>query len=61
MITRFLILLNVIGYLWEIRVAGPGMLGLMGGGDIQRVLQEGALIPVAVLQDHQWWRIVSGA
>ncbi len=26
MITRFLIVLNVIGYLWEVSVAGPGML-----------------------------------
>lgn len=62
MITRFLIVLNIIGYLWEIGVGGPGMLtGFGGGGGMQRVLSEGALIPVLVLQDGQWWRIISGA
>lgn len=62
MITRFLIVLNVIGYLWEVSVAGPGMMGL-GGSDagMQRVLVDGALIPVAVLQYGQWWRIFTGA
>lgn len=61
MITRFLIILNVIGYLWEISVAGPGMLSAMGGGNIERVLQEGAVAPAAVLQGGQWWRIFTGA
>ena len=60
MITRFLIILNVIGYLWEISVAGPGMLSPLGGGDLQRVLQDGSLFPAAVLQDGQWWRIITG-
>jgi membrane associated rhomboid family serine protease len=57
--TRILIALNVIGYLWEIYVGGPGM--LFGGGNIERVLEEGSLYPAAVLQDHQWWRILTGA
>ena len=61
MMTRFLILLNVIGYLWEIKVGGLGMLSFAGGGDEQRVLQEGSLFPAAVLQDGQWWRIFTGA
>jgi membrane associated rhomboid family serine protease len=60
-ITRLLILLNVIGYLWEISVGGPGMLSGFGGGGEQRVLVAGALIPAAVLQDGQWWRIFTGA
>jgi membrane associated rhomboid family serine protease len=62
-ITRFLIVLNIIGYLWEIRVGGPGMLSAFGAGDagMQRVLYEGALIPAFVLQDGQWWRILTGA
>jgi len=59
MITRLLIALNVIGFLWEISVAGPGMLG--GGGNVDRVLQEASLFPAAVLQDGQWWRVVTGA
>lgn len=61
MITRFLIVLNVIGYLWEISVGGPGMLSGFGGAGTERVLSEGALIPAAVLQNGQWWRIVTGA
>ncbi|MGB9652175.1 MAG: rhomboid family intramembrane serine protease [Candidatus Cybelea sp.] len=63
MITRFLILLNVIGYLWEISVGGPGMLSGFGSDNsgMQRVLIDGALIPAAVLQYGQWWRIVTGA
>ena len=61
MITRFLIVLNLIGYLWEIAVAGPGMLTPFGAGNIERVLVDGALIPAAVLQYGQWWRILTGA
>jgi len=60
-ITRFLILLNVIGYLWEIKVGGSDLLSGFGGNGMQRVLAEGALIPVAVLQYGQWWRILTGA
>jgi membrane associated rhomboid family serine protease len=60
-ITRFLIFLNVIGYLWEIRVGGSDMLSGFGGNGMQRVLIEGALIPAAVLQYGQWWRILTGA
>jgi membrane associated rhomboid family serine protease len=61
-ITRFLIVLNVLGYVWEISVAGPGMLSGFGSGNgIQRVLAEGALVPALVLRDGQWWRILSGA
>ena len=63
MITRFLIAVNIIGYLWEISVAGPGMLSAFGApsSGMERVLVAGALIPAAVLQDGQWWRIVTGA
>src|SRR5579863_549247 len=59
MMTRFLIALNVIGYLWEIKVAGPGMLS--GGGNFERVLQQGSLFPAGVLQNGEWWRILTGA
>lgn len=63
MITRFLIVLNVIGYLWEISVGGQGMLSGFGGSasGMERVLEEGALVPAFVLQDGQWWRIFTGA
>ncbi|HEY1655836.1 MAG TPA: rhomboid family intramembrane serine protease [Candidatus Tumulicola sp.] len=59
MMTRFLIVLNAIGFLWELAVAGPGMLS--GNGNIERVLAEGGLYPHAVLVDGQWWRVVTGA
>jgi membrane associated rhomboid family serine protease len=62
-ITRFLIIVNVIGYLWEISVGGPGMLSGFGDGGygMQRVLAEAGLVPAAVLQQGQWWRILTGA
>lgn len=59
MITRFLIVLNAIGFLWELSVAGPGL--LFGSGNIERVLYDGALWPAAALHNGQWWRIVTGA
>lgn len=62
MITRFLIALNVIGYLWEISVGGRGMLSAFGDdAAMGRVIDKGALIPAAVLQYGQWWRVVTGA
>lgn len=63
MITRFLIAVNLIGYLWEISVGGPGMLSGFGtdNSGMQRVLLDGALIPAFVLQYGQWWRVVTGA
>jgi membrane associated rhomboid family serine protease len=60
-ITRFLITLNVIAYFWELRVAGPGMLTMFGTDRLSYVLQAGALWPAAVLQQGQWWRVVSSA
>ena len=51
MITRFLIVANALAYLWELSVGGP---------ESPRVLQGAALVPAAVLQDHQWWRIITG-
>jgi len=59
-VTTILVALNAIAYLWEISVAGPSMLSLGGGGNMQRVLEEGSLYPAVVLQDGQWWRIVTG-
>jgi membrane associated rhomboid family serine protease len=60
--TRLLIALNVIAYLWEVSVAGPSMLsGFGSSAGIERVLVDGALIPAFVLQDGQWWRVITGA
>ena len=61
MITRFLILLNALAYVWEIRVGGPGMLSAFGGGDTDRIVQAGALAPIQVTRDHEWWRIFTSA
>lgn len=62
MITRTLVLLNVLAFGWEVVVAGPDMLSLMGAGEGElRVLQLGALAPGDVLYNHQWWRIVTAA
>jgi membrane associated rhomboid family serine protease len=60
MITRLLIACNIAGYVWEIAVSGPGMFSVWGG-DMSRVLQDGALFPAAVLQYGQWWRIFTSA
>jgi membrane associated rhomboid family serine protease len=60
--TRLLIALNAIAYLWEVSVAGPSMLsGFGSSAGIERVLVDGALIPAFVLQDGQWWRVITGA
>ena len=61
MITRILVILNVIAFLWEIKVAGPGMLGFAGGGNFDAVLQAGALSPASVIVGHEWWRIFTSA
>ncbi len=61
MITRFLIFLNVIAFLWEVSVAGPGMFSMLGSANEQQVLVRGALWPSAVLVGHQYWRIVTSA
>lgn len=61
MITRALIALNVIGFLWELYAGGPDVLGNFESVRSRQVLIEAALIPAAVLQDGQWWRIVTGA
>ncbi len=60
MITRLLIACNVLAFVWEVSVSGPGTVSF-GGGDISRVLQAGALNPVAVLHDGEWWRIFTSA
>jgi membrane associated rhomboid family serine protease len=61
LITRFLITLNVLAFLWELYAGGPDVLGNFQSARSQHVLLEAALIPVAVLQYGQWWRIITGA
>ena len=62
MITRILVILNVLAFGWEVYYSGGEMLGMMGTGQgAERVLIAGALIPIAVTQYHEWWRIITGA
>ena len=58
MITRFLVLVNIVAFLWELRVGGFGVLS--GNANIDPVLQAASLYPAAVLEGGQWWRIITG-
>jgi membrane associated rhomboid family serine protease len=60
-ITRFLIVLNALGFLWEVWYGGPGVLGSFSDAGSERVLEAAAIVPAYVLQDGQWWRIIAGA
>jgi membrane associated rhomboid family serine protease len=60
-ITRALILINVLAFVWEVIVGGPSVLTLNGGAGLQTVYERGALSPASVLQYHEYWRIVSSA
>lgn len=58
MITRLLVLLNVLAFVWEVHAGGPSVLsGVRNGTQIDN----GILVPNAVLQDHQYYRIVTAA
>lgn len=59
MITRILVALNVLAFLWEIRVGGFGVFS----GNIPNGTQidAGLLAPVEVLQYHQYYRIFTAA
>jgi membrane associated rhomboid family serine protease len=60
-ITRALIALNCLGFAWEVYVGGQGVFGGFGDSRSERVLAEGALVPAFVLQNGEWWRILTGA
>ncbi len=59
MITRILILLNLLGFAWEVSVAGPGMFSAMGSDAVARVYRQAAVAPYPVLVGHQWWRLIT--
>ncbi|HXB83151.1 MAG TPA: rhomboid family intramembrane serine protease [Candidatus Acidoferrum sp.] len=61
MITRFLIAVNVLAFLWELAAGGPSVLGSFDSPGAQHVLYSATLVPADVLQGHQWWRIITGA
>ncbi len=54
--TKVLIALNVIMFVFEIVT---GATGIMGGGSAQAMLNLGALWPRAVLQEHEYWRMIT--
>jgi membrane associated rhomboid family serine protease len=59
LITRLLIVLNVIGFLWEMYVGGTGVIG--GSIPANSRVYDGMLAPVTVTQYHQYYRIFTSA
>jgi membrane associated rhomboid family serine protease len=59
MITRLLIVINVLAFVWEFITLGPGILS--GNVDLTGLVRDGAIWPIAVSQGHEYWRLVSGA
>lgn len=57
MITRILVALNVLGFLWELRVGGAGVLS--GAIPDNSPIWDGTLAPVQVQIAHQYYRLVS--
>lgn len=59
MITKLLIALNVLAFIYEILIGGPGV--LQGQITERALLALGALRPVDVTVNHEYWRILSSA
>lgn len=59
MITRFLVILNVIAFAWEIRVGGVGV--LVNGYPEGSIVSDFVLAPIRVTQDHEYYRMVTAA
>jgi len=59
-VTGFLVVVNVLVFLWEIVTIGPGM---FSGNipDPNAYYNAGALVPLAVTQNHEYWRIITSA
>lgn len=53
MVTRILIVLNVLAYCWELYT------GALRSD--AALIRDGVLVPVLVTQYHEWWRIITGA
>jgi membrane associated rhomboid family serine protease len=58
-ITRFLVVVNVIVFLWEIATMGPGILS--GNVTDVQIVNAGSLVPILVTDYHEYWRIVTSA
>ncbi|HVS45479.1 MAG TPA: rhomboid family intramembrane serine protease [Verrucomicrobiae bacterium] len=57
MITRLLIALNVLAFGFEFVKIGPNIFG--GSVVAQSFYDIGALVPVAITQNHEYWRLIS--
>lgn len=53
MVTRALIALNVLAYVWELYTGALH--------DNAALVRDGVLIPVLVTQNHEYWRIITSA
>jgi membrane associated rhomboid family serine protease len=57
-VTKLLIAVNVLAFVYEVARVGPAL--LMGGGSLQGLVDAGALVPVLVRENGEYWRLVTG-
>jgi membrane associated rhomboid family serine protease len=57
-VTTLLIAANVVAFVYEVARVGPAL--LLGGGSLERLVDAGALVPVLVREDGEYWRLVTG-
>jgi membrane associated rhomboid family serine protease len=57
-VTMLLIAANVLAFIYEVARVGPEL--LMGGGSLEALAQAGALVPVFVRENGEYWRLVTG-
>jgi rhomboid protease GluP len=58
-ITTLLIVLNALGFVYELAHVGTAL--LVGGGSLQALVDAGALVPALVRGNGEYWRVVTGA
>lgn len=59
MITRLIVLLNLVAFAWEVRTGGFGV--LTGSIPDNAALYNGVLSPLSITQGHQYYRLVAAA
>jgi membrane associated rhomboid family serine protease len=57
-VTTLLIAANVLAFVFEVARVGPEL--LMGGGSLRGLIASGALVPVMVRENGEYWRLVTG-
>jgi membrane associated rhomboid family serine protease len=58
-VTLLLIVVNVLAFGFELSQVGSDL--IVGGGSLLGLMNSGALIPVLVFREHEYWRLVTGA